>query len=419
MRHLFRATLSPSVGIPFTLFVLLDGFILVTDLRWVGELGWTIEWANAGLFLSSSLLAGIAAFLSNPYFSPAFRHVMQAGSRPARARLFCSIWLRNLCLGVVGHAVVVGVALLATAVTGPTDAILPLAFLYSLLPILVFVSLGTLAGAYAPHPVVAALVLGLAYLISYNAATGVLQLPIVVGDQTAGMVGLEYTPSTAVLWSGVAFAMAGVLFCAGLLVTLQRRGGIATGIVVLACLAAFVGPSIAGLHLPGRVETTGRAISRVCAGSAPRVCLARGHTRNLATIARRVDAAAAPLRAAGVTFAGVRLDEPGLAYAPGTAILSMSPADLNLADFSTRDYAKALTEPADCAAFWGTGAVQSTSAVRLLSLSEALTDWIYARLDRAGRDSANADHDDAWAKQAYSALAGCRVSAALSATVAK
>jgi hypothetical protein len=419
MRHLFRGTVTRSFGIPFALFVLLDGFVLVTDLRWVGELGWTVDWANAGLFVSSCLLAGLVAFVSNPYFTSGFRQVIQAGSGASRVRLFASVWLRNLALGLAGHALVVGVALVVTASTGPTDAILPLAFVYSLLPILIFVSLGTLASAYAPNPLIAVLVIGLAYLLSYNAASAGLQLPLVVGGDEAGMVGLEFSTSSAVIWAGVALAITGILFVAGLLVSLARRSSIAAGVTVLACLVAFVGPTIAGVQLPSRVATTGKPLALVCAGSAPRVCVARGHTRQLTAIARHVEEATVPFRQAGVNFTGVRLEEQGDTYVPGEAILDLSSSDLNLGDFTLRDYVQALTRPRDCAALWGAGGVSSTSSTRLLDLAEALADWAYARLSPDGRDEPNSHHNDAWALRAYTALAHCRVSAALAATIKK
>jgi hypothetical protein len=419
MRHLFRSILTRSFGIPFALFVVLDGFVLVTDLRWVGELGWSVDWANGGLFVSASLLAGLVAFVSNPYFSSGFRRVAQADSGLARVRLFASVWLRNLVLGLAGHAVVVGIALVVTASTGPTDSVLPLAFVYSLLPILIFVSLGTLASAYAPNPLVAVLVVGLAYLLSYNAASAGLQLPIVVGGAEAGMVGLEYSPSSAVIWAGIALAITGILFAAGLLVALARRSSVAAGITVLACLVAFVGPSVAGLRLPGQVETTGKPLALVCAGSAPQVCVARGHTRQLGAIAQHVKDATAPFRQAGVDFSGVRLEEQGDKFVPGKAILDLSSSDLNLGDFSLRDYVQALTRPRDCAALWGDRSASATSSNRIVELVEATTDWGYARLSPDGRDEPNSHHSDAWALRAYTALAHCRVSTALAATIKK
>ncbi|HEY4269357.1 MAG TPA: hypothetical protein VGM94_14335 [Galbitalea sp.] len=426
MRHLVRSTFTLSFGIPFALFVLLDGFVLVTDLRWVGELGWTVDWANAGLFVSASLLAGLVAFVSNPFFASGFRQVAQADSGIARVRLFASVWLRNLVLGLAGHAVVVGVALAITASTGPTDAILPLAFVYALLPIVIFVTLGTLASAYAPSPLVSVLVVGLAYLLSYNAASAGLQLPLVVGGEEAGMVGLEFSTSSALVWAGVAFAITGILFVAGLLVALARRSSIAAGVTVLACLVAFAGPTLAGLHLPSRVETTGRPLALVCAGSAPRVCVARGHTRQLTRIAGRVDEATVPFRQAGVDFTGVSLEEQGDSYVPGKGILDLSSSDLDLGDFAGRDYVQALTKPRDCAALWGdrigNGAGDgrsATSSTRLLDLADALTDWGYARLSPAGRTEPNSHHDDAWAHLAYTALAHCSVSSSLAATIKK
>jgi hypothetical protein len=417
MRYVFRSILTRSFGIPFALFVLLDGFVLVTDLRWVGELGWTVDWANAGLFVSACLLAGLVAFVSNPYFASGFRRVAQADSGIARVRLFASVWLRNLVLGVAGHAVVVGVALVVTATTAPTDALQPLAFVYALLPILIFVSLGTLASAYAPNPLVSVLVIGLAYLLSYNAASAGLQLPLVVGGDEAGMVGLEFSASSALIWAGVALAITGILFVAGLFVTLARRSSIAAGITVLACLVAFAGPTVAGIELPSRVQTTGTPLALVCAGAAPRVCVARGHTRQLAAIARHVEEATVPFRQAGVNFTGVTLEEQGETYVPGKAILDLSSSDLNLADFAERDYVQALTRPRDCAVLWGAGSVHATSSTRLLDLANALTDWAYARLSPDGRDQPNSHHGDAWALRAYTALAHCSVSSALAATV--
>jgi hypothetical protein len=411
---LLRALRAPSVLIGFALFVIVDGIILLTNLEWVGTLGSTLDWANAGLFLGGCMLAGITALLSNSYFAAGFRTVVQAQSVGSRIRLFTSVWLRNLIVGVVGHIVVSLVALAVTCTTGPTDTLQPIALIYAILPIGIFATFGTLVSAFAPHPAAAALAVGLAYLVCYNAATDTLQLPLVVGGVNGSLVGLQYSMSAAEIWVPVGLAVTAVLFAGGIVVSLSRRGLAAAAAALVCGLLAFVGPSLVGVHLPTRVELASASIGYLCAGHAPRVCLAEGHTWHLKDVADGVDAAAEPLERAGVDTSALTLREQGFRRNTTSGVLQLPTDEVSRADFSRRDYATALDQPTDCAAYWSGGNGETT---RLLKLEAALDDWIYARLSRDGRDAADASHDDAWARAAYSALTKCRVPAALAATI--
>jgi hypothetical protein len=409
-----RALRSPATLIGLALFVVVDGIILVTNLGWVGELSSTLDWANAGLYLGGCMLAGVTALLSNSAFSSGFRTVAQVQSIGSRIRLFTSVWLRNLVIGFAGHIVVSVIAIAITFATGPTDALQPLAFVYALLPIAIFTTFGTLLSAFAPHPAVAALAVGLAYVVCYNAATGALQLPVVIGGVNGSLVGLQYSVSALAVWGLVGLAVTALLLVGGILVSLSRRGLVAAVVALMFGVLAFVGPSLVGIHLPSRVELSSAPVQYLCAGEAPRVCLARGHTWHLTDVANGVDAAAEPLRRAGIDMTAVTLRDEGFRRDLTSGVMQLSTDQLNRADFGQRDYATALDQPTDCAAYWGGG---SGETKQLLRLQTAVDDWIYARLSRNGEDAADASHDDAWARAAYSALTGCHVPAALTATI--
>jgi hypothetical protein len=360
--------------LPAMLFAISDGFILFTDQRWVGEYGWTPEWANAGLYLGCCLLAPLVAFGSNPYLVPGYRKLV-ARRANAKARLIMSVWLRGLTIGLAGHALVLAVAIVMSTAAGATDSLHWEPFVYALLPIVLFTSLGVLFSSFVPHPFGSAVLLAFTYFVSYNIATGALALPTMIGGQNVTMVGLGYGGEALAVYSALAICSSVVLMAGGILTLVSARGVLVAASFTVCLAVALVGPSLIVHQLPGRLALSNVPIAHRCAGSRPVICVALGHTRNLDVIARRVDRAARPLALAGIRLAGARLIEVDPGQVRGTAgVLELPTSDLNLVDFTARQYGAALTRPTDCAAYYG--GIEGSKQSDLLALANQLTDWL-------------------------------------------
>ncbi|ROS33751.1 hypothetical protein [Curtobacterium sp. PhB78] len=395
MKHLVKARFGAATSIPWLLFLAADGFLLFTDRRWVGELTWAVEWANGGLYLSSSLLAALVVFSSRHLLGGGSLVVLGATGWAGRIRHLGAIWTKSVLFGVSAHAVVCAVALTWTLVEGTTDRLAWQPFVYALLPIAYAATLGLLIAVFVPSIVGAALALVLAYVLAYMAATGALQIPVVVGGITGSMVGIDYSNVVLMQYVASTALIVGLGICGALIIMGVRSSAGQPWTFAAALVLAVIIPSVLLPVFPDRGGASDRTAKYECAGEMPQVCVLPGHTTRLTELSHKVRDSARPLVRVGVNVDGMVLKEERLgAHAPTSGrTLMLDTSRLNQADFSPEEIASALAQPGDCYA-----SAESANRVRLEQLSYELTTWI-AR-GGSGRSGA-------WARNAFESLDSC------------
>lgn len=389
------------IAVPFTL---LDAFLLLTDDRWIGEFGWTVDWANGGLYLASSLLAGLSALVTVSYLGGA--RLLVSVSRVGVLRLVGSLWLWTTSIALTCHAAVVGVALIVSATARPSDAVLPAAFGYAILSSPLATAAGVAFAAMIRSVIAAPVALAVAYLGSYAAALGTLQLPVMVGGQFTTMAGLAYDSHALVQYW---LRTVGFVVLLGVLATAwmaPRRTRLVS--VIGAVAGAGIVASAALLPVaPDRI-TVGDTPRLICAQGTPTVCVAAGHTRRLAELQRHITTAVQPMIAAGIPVVGRLEERPPIEPVDADAgVLDLPSSDLNALHVAAEGYADAVTLPRDCADYRHA----SPATDDLLKVHAALAAWLLGRLD-GGATSQAARLPDSWARGAYADLRECKVESA-------
>lgn len=168
----------------------------------------------------------------------------------------------------------------------------------------------------------------------------------------------------------------------------------------------LVVPPAAGFTLPERLRVAPDAVPLICTGVEPEVCVARGHDRGLDRIREGVASAQAVLAAAGVVVSPRLEERSPQAPVRDAGVLELPSSDLNLADFSSDQYAHAVVVPTDCPAF---ASDPTPASDDLLALQAALATWVASRLDGSlvPADDRIARRPAEWARAAYSALLSC------------
>lgn len=314
-------------------------------------------------------------------------------------------------LGIAGHLVVLAIAITATLVTAPTDELRWEPFVYALLPIAIFVSLGTLMSALVPNIVGSALSIALAYLVAFNVASGALKAPLLVGGHEATLVGTMYSGGALAVWSLTAVGMVLVLVIGTVGAVSARRAAPAITVTVCAVAIACVAPAILPIDLAYRLAPSQRVIEYRCAGETPTVCVAAGHTWHLTELAKSVATTGRALQSAGVDLSGVTFRERSTSSLTADGpYLNLDVNSVNADRFSPADLAAVFSRPTECPAYDGRDPKVSDS---LSAVSDALTEWIVEHVHPSADPGAAATLPASWARSAYAALLDCSVPASV------
>lgn len=380
--------------------------VVFTRPGWIGFLGYTLEWSNAGLFLASPLIAGASAFIARTYLSPEVVAISGARTGRGATRVIVTAWLRVLVVALTSHGLVMLTALGVTAAFGPSGRVAWEPFAYAAMSIAMACAIGIALGAVLPHLWSAALAAVVTYAMWYLSATTDAALPVQVGGATISLAGLGYSPRTLGL-----LALSAVIVTTTFLsvaVAALRWQAFTKSLVVFATavLCVTVVGTLAGSRTDlGRFEAL-REVGYSCAGTAPEICLAEVHTARLEETARRVDAAADPLRRAGVDLSDVVLrEELGHSRSGTDGVLLLPLGQLNGIDASDSDYAHSLLRPTNCPVYFA--AEMTAELERLLAAAQLLGDWMGSRIEGTAPQL-----QDAQVRQLYAGLRDCSVSEA-------
>jgi hypothetical protein len=380
--------------------------VVFTRTSWIGLLGYTPEWSNAGLFLAAPLIAGASAFLAQTGLSGEVAAITGARTRRGATRVIVAAWLRVLVIALTTHLVVMLVALAVSAAFGASGDVTWEPFAYAAMPIAVSCAIGIALGAVLPHLWSAPLAIVVTYGMWYFAATTGAVLPVDVGGATISLAGLRYSASAlAVLLLAASTATAIFLSVAVVALRWQdftRSLTVFAGAVLCVTVTATAIGSRSDLD---RFEPH-TEVGYSCSGSDPRICLTAPHTARLDETAARIDAAARPFRAAGIDLSGLVVREvTGESRSGPEGVLLLAFGQLNSIGVRDADYAHALLRPTNCEDYF---APEMTPALdRLLAASSLLGDWIDARA--AGAEPHLRDDQ---ARQLYEGLRACSVTEA-------
>lgn len=394
---------SPTALICLVLFIAADTLVLFTRTSWIGFLGYTPEWTNAGLYVLSPLFAGVAAFLSRTYLSSEVVAISSGRSLWGSTATVAAAWLRVVTLALLGHGVVMTVALSVSMLFGPSGAITWEPFVYAIMPTAMACALGVAFAAILPQLWSSVLALISAYALWYVAVVYGAAIPVNIGGATVSLAGLQYRLDILIALS-IAAALVTTMFLtvAVVAVRTQSFGKGLAGFVAAALCFVLVG-TIAGARIEATRFETSPDPTFTCAGSAPDVCTTVEHSTRLAETAIAIDRAAEMLRSADVSMAGLVLREETTNSGPGKeGVLLLQFGQLNGIGMTEADYANALLRPANCDEYY---APEPTVELdRLLIASQLVGDWMNAKLNSL-RPVLNDDQVDDF----YQALRVCSV----------
>lgn len=401
-----RATLSRTSLVCGAVIAAAELAVVFTRAGWIGFLGYTPEWANAGLFLASPLIAGASAFIGRAYLSSEVIALTGARTFWGASRVIVAAWVRVLVVALASHGLVMLIALGVSLAFGPSGQVPWQPFAYAVLPIVVACAIGVALGAVLPHLWSAALTVVVTYGIWYVTAATDGALPVQTGGATISLAGLGYSTTTLV----TLLVSAVIVTTAFLSVAVAAIRWQAFTKSALALAAAVLCVTVAGTLVGARTDLDRfevvREVEYSCTGSAPQICLAEAHSARLDETARRVDAAAAPLRGAGVDLSDVVLrEEDGNALPGPDGVLLLPFSRLNGLDASDADYAHSLLRPTSCEDYF---ASEMTSGLDLLlTAAQILGDWLDSHVE--GGDSQLRDDQ---ARELYAGLRKCSVTEA-------
>lgn len=399
-----RGTFSPSAIVCGAVVALAELVVVFSRTTWIGFLGYTPEWANAGQYLAGPLIAGACAFISRAHLSPEL--VALSGGRRwvGASRIVASAWVRTFVASLAAHALVMTVALATSAAFGASGRLAWEPFAYAAMPVAMACAIGLAVGAVFPSRWAAVVAVLVAYAAWYVAATTETVLPVNVGGATISLAGLAYSSEAlTVSFLAAAVVTAALLAVAACAVRWQLFGRsltlLASVLATANVVAALVGGQIGVDRFAAAQHPT-----FACAGSAPRICLAEEHSARLEATAHGVDAAARVFADAGVDLSGVVLREDVGDVAPGPGgVLLLEFGQLNGIGVGAAEYARALLRPSNCGEYFVSEPTAELDS--LLTAAQLLDSWMSATLAGAKPELSSAE-----ARELFKGLRACVVS---------
>lgn len=381
--------------------LLAELLVAFTRTTWIGFLGYTPEWANAGLYIASPLIAGIAAFVTRSYVTDDFIAVTGARRVTAASKVIVSAWARVVILALLAHALVMLTLIVVTLVFGASGAVHWEPFVYAVMPILMAAAIGTSLAAILPSLWSSAIAVVATYGIWYLLVINEAAVPVNIGGATIGLAGLSYDPIILAIMGLSAILVTALFLVVGVLAIRSRSLSRALWPFAAVAFAVILVGTIVGTQVGNAKFVSSGAPEFRCAGSAPQVCLTTDHDARLGEVAAGVDSVAGLLRDAGVDMTDVTLTETLVDSQPGEdGTLLMQFGQLNTIGTSREDYAQALLRPTTCAEYYTD---KPTDALdRLFDGAGVVGQWLDAKMNDAETSITNAQ-----VKALYTGLQEC------------
>lgn len=383
--------------------------VVFTRTSWIGFLGDSPEWANAGLYAAAPLVAGASAFLSNDYLATETIDLLSVKRPRARIRVILSAWLRVFILAITAHAFVMSTCLLITAMFGASGSVPWIPVVLGAMPLAIACALGIAVSTVTPHWSGGVVAIVVAYFFGYLSVVNASIIPVNVGGATINIAGLRYDETSFFIAGAVTFVVV-TCFLFSSVVALSSTTYLAS-VSVLSATVFFV--ILGGVVASGLVTTskfTPSVVSYACDGDSPRVCVTEDHSARLSLISSRVRDAAEPLADIGVDLESIVLHEE-LSYPTPevNGVLMLPHGKLNGIGLSPQDLTVTLLRPTNCDEY----AVEEPTEDldRLFEAARIVNDWIESKSGRGQELGSNVPMpSDSRIRTLYSGLKACVVS---------
>lgn len=325
--------------------------VLSRGTPWLGEWAWTIDWVNGATILSGPLLAGIVAYDTRSLGKPEWTRLAGGARRGPAVPLHvtAAAWGGATLIHLAVLVICIGV----TARTDPTGSLPLLPIFLGPIVLAAFAALGLAVGTMFPSLLSTPVAIVVAFGLTYLGAAGTVPEVFRVGGVTGSLVG--QVPDLPVLAIIVGFL---VCFSVGVVVGVAYRQAVVLRKTSLALGAlAIVGAAGAYVTLEAigdnRYQLAASPPDYVCAGNAPKVCMAKGTTRSLPSLSREMARQAAIVRSLGVSLPEKYVQEvPGFAPSTDSGIMYMYVESVNAARVDPSQVADYLSSPAPCQEFY-------------------------------------------------------------------
>jgi len=376
---------------------------------WLGEWGWTVDWATGLVVLLGPVTAAVAAFRASSWRGvPRLVHGVHGVWRH-RVAIWCTSWLPALVVYLLSFVVLLAVS----AATGPTDDLEAQFGLLGAGQLMVAAAFGTLLGHAANRVVSVPLALAAFYL--WEVAPPPAWFPPVLnpGASTGSSSGLRI--DAIALTAQLTVQLALTLLLLAVVGWLPLRGPRRAQSVLAVASAAVTVAAFAGSALADANSTVLRLSPEwQCAGDQPQVCLLLGNTRHLGDWAAAVKSAGAhpSIKALGIpTVFRQPPPMPDPRY-QGFGVLVVQ-STVNLDPPRTDEIADSIAFPENCPQYYATSGGDHGEVARFW-----MSAWIRAQLtpgrggdgdpvmERWMRDTPQARQVEL-ARQVYSHLRSC------------
>ncbi|WP_460627939.1 hypothetical protein [Intrasporangium mesophilum] len=400
-------------------------YTLARPAYWVGEWGWTVNWATGLVILLGPAVAGVAA-METARWRGAERTFVATGELP---RHLVATWLTVLAPAVLVFCVHALVLLAVSATRAPTDLLQPWFALLGVGQLAVVAGVGMLLGRLFRPWVAVPLAVPTMYAVEILPKPPAVPDVLVPGASTGSIAGLVVSP--AALFAQLALQLMLAVTLVALCVMLPRRGSgrsLSAPAAAAAC-AGVVGAVLAAraCHAFGALEDP--YVARPtwsCAGTAPRVCLLDGNTAYLAEWASAMHVASRSPGVSGLSLPSEFRQLPGRddAKFAGFGVVVGEGGLINVTPPRLSDVAQSLSTPANCADYYSDGSTNTGAVVRYW-MSTWIANRIQPSTDLALGDpklarwvaSTSTDEQDRFARDVYSRMKACTADDSFAATL--
>jgi hypothetical protein len=377
---------------------------------WLGEWGWTVDWATGLVILLGPVAAGTAAFRASSWGATPLLVSGVRGVWRHRVALWFTSWLLAMAVYLTSFVVLLAV----TAATGPTDGLEAQFGLLGAGQLLVATAFGTLLGHAANRVVSVPLALAAFYL--WEVAPPPTWFPPVLNPGastgTPSGLGVDALALTAQLAVQVALALLLISLVGWLPLRGQRGVQYAVGLAgALAVVAAFAGSAAANAN--STVYRSSPAWR--CAGEKPQVCLLLGNTRQLEAWASAMKSAAGHPRIRALSLPAVFRQPPPVPDPryTGFGVLVVESSTINLDPPRADVLADSIASPENCPQYYATSGGNHGEIARYW-----MSAWVRAQLT-PGRGADGDPVMEAWmrdtppqhqvdlAREVYARLTSC------------
>lgn len=361
VRSVARRLRTRLSGVALAIYAVVAAvYTLAKPAYWVGEWGWTVNWATGLVILLGPAVAGVAA-METARWRSAEHGFVAAGEFP---RHIVATWLAILAPAVLVFGVHLAVLLAVSATRHPTDPLQPWYALLGIGQLGVAAAVGMLLSHLFRPWVAVPLAVPTMYAVEILPKPASVPDVLVPGASTGSVAGNVVSP--VALAAQLAFQVALAATFLALCATFRRRGPARPLVAPAAAAAAAVITALGCRAVGAVVDPYVARPTWSCAGAAPRVCLLDGNTAYLAEWAAAMHEAAGSPGVSGLGVPAEFRQLPGRddARFAGYGVVVGEAGLLNVSPPRLSGVAQSLSTPSNCPGYYGDGSANTGAVVR-------------------------------------------------------